>query len=67
MSLKDKVVVVTGATGSLGRVVVETFMSEGAHVVSMYRSEQRLKELEDFLIEPFNKRQILSVHFPRSL
>ena len=51
MSLKDKVVVVTGATGALGRVVVKTFLDGGAHVVSTYRSEQRLKELEDFLGE----------------
>jgi NAD(P)-dependent dehydrogenase (short-subunit alcohol dehydrogenase family) len=51
MQLKEKVVVVTGATGALGRVAAKTFLDEGAHVVSMYRSEHNLKELEDFLGE----------------
>jgi NAD(P)-dependent dehydrogenase (short-subunit alcohol dehydrogenase family) len=51
MSLEEKIVVVTGATGALGRVVAKMFLDEGAHVVSMYRSEQKLKELEDFLGE----------------
>lgn len=51
MSLKGKVTVVTGATGALGRVVAKTFLDEGAYVVSVYRSEEKLKELEDFLGE----------------
>jgi NAD(P)-dependent dehydrogenase (short-subunit alcohol dehydrogenase family) len=51
MQLKEKVVVVTGATGALGRVAAKTFLDEGAHVVSMYRSGHNLKELEDFLGE----------------
>jgi NAD(P)-dependent dehydrogenase (short-subunit alcohol dehydrogenase family) len=51
MQLKEKVVVVTGATGALGRVAAKTFLDERAHVVSMYRSEHNLKELEDFLGE----------------
>jgi len=51
VSLKEKVVVVTGATGALGNAVAKTFLDEGAHVVSVYRSEEKLKELEDFLGE----------------
>jgi NAD(P)-dependent dehydrogenase (short-subunit alcohol dehydrogenase family) len=51
MSVEEKVVVVTGATGALGRVVAKTFLDEGAHVVSVYRSEEKLKELEVFLGE----------------
>jgi len=34
MSLKEKVAVVTGATGTLGRVVTKTLLEHEAHVIS---------------------------------
>jgi NAD(P)-dependent dehydrogenase (short-subunit alcohol dehydrogenase family) len=49
MSLNGKVAVVAGATGALGRVVVKTLLDHGMLVVSAYRREERLRELEDFL------------------
>ncbi len=45
--LGDRVVLVTGATGGLGRVVVKRFLAEGAKVAAVYRSEDRFKELRD--------------------
>jgi meso-butanediol dehydrogenase/(S,S)-butanediol dehydrogenase/diacetyl reductase len=43
--LGNRVVLVTGATGGLGRVVVKRFLTEGATVAAVYRSEEKLKEL----------------------
>jgi NAD(P)-dependent dehydrogenase (short-subunit alcohol dehydrogenase family) len=51
MSLSGKVAIVTGATGTLGRVVVKTLLDNGARVVSTYRSEEKQKELDDFVGE----------------
>lgn len=48
MSLNGKVAIVTGATGTLGRVVVKALLDNGAHVVSTYRSEEKQKELDGF-------------------
>jgi NAD(P)-dependent dehydrogenase (short-subunit alcohol dehydrogenase family) len=49
LSLKGKVAVVTGGTGSLGRVVAKAFLDQGAEVVSTHRGEEKLKELIDFV------------------
>ena len=46
--LGDRVVLVTGATGGLGRVVVKRFLAEGARVAAVYRSDLRLNELMDY-------------------
>jgi NAD(P)-dependent dehydrogenase (short-subunit alcohol dehydrogenase family) len=43
--LLNKVAVVTGATGSLGRAVVQRFLAEGAKVVVFGRNRGRLDEL----------------------
>jgi NAD(P)-dependent dehydrogenase (short-subunit alcohol dehydrogenase family) len=51
MSLSAKVAIVTGATGTLGRVMVKTLLDNGARVVSTYRSEEKQKELDDFVGE----------------
>jgi NAD(P)-dependent dehydrogenase (short-subunit alcohol dehydrogenase family) len=47
LSLKNKVAIVTGATGNLGRVVVKKLLEQGVRVVAAYRDEQRYKDLGD--------------------
>jgi len=46
--LGDRVVIVTGATGGLGRVVVKRFLAEGARVAAVYRSDVKLNELIEY-------------------
>ena len=46
--LGNRVVVVTGATGGLGRVVVKRFLAEGATLAAVYRSEGRFNELVEY-------------------
>ncbi len=45
MKLKDKVVVVTGASSGMGKAIVELFAKEGANVVAVARRKERLEEL----------------------
>ncbi len=47
--MKDKVAIVTGATGALGRVVTRRLVQNGAKVVVLYRKEKALDELHEFL------------------
>jgi NAD(P)-dependent dehydrogenase (short-subunit alcohol dehydrogenase family) len=47
--LEGKVAIVTGATGSLGRVVTKILLENGAKVVSPYRALERQKELSNFV------------------
>jgi NAD(P)-dependent dehydrogenase (short-subunit alcohol dehydrogenase family) len=54
MSLNDKVAIVTGATGTLGRVVTKMLLGHDAHVISTYRSEDKRTELNNFLAEGGN-------------
>jgi NAD(P)-dependent dehydrogenase (short-subunit alcohol dehydrogenase family) len=51
VSLNGKVAIVTGATGALGRVIAKMLLDQGAHVFSTYRSEDKQRELIDFLGE----------------
>ena len=59
MSLKGKVAVVTGATGSLGRVVAKLLLGQGARIVSTHRGEEKLRELSDFVGE--SKDMLISI------
>jgi NAD(P)-dependent dehydrogenase (short-subunit alcohol dehydrogenase family) len=49
MEDRDKVAVVTGATGTLGRSVAKRLLGTGMRVVSIFKNEQSQKELLDFL------------------
>jgi len=48
-SLRKKIVLVTGATGGLGKAVVKRLLDAGAVVAAVYRTEDRLQGLVDFL------------------
>ena len=41
--LEDKVAIVTGGTGSLGKAVMSVFLAEGAFVLSTYRKDEELE------------------------
>ena len=49
MRLENKVVVVTGASSGMGKVIVEEFAKEGANVVAVARRMERLEELAESL------------------
>jgi len=46
MNLRDKTVAVTGATGFLGRYIVDALLSRGARVVGVVRNPGRVPELQ---------------------
>ena len=45
--LEDKVVIITGATGGIGRAAVELFINEGANVVMVDLNEDALIEVSN--------------------
>ena len=49
MRLKGKSVVITGATGAIGSATAKRFISEGANVVLVGRSENKLRTISDSL------------------
>ncbi len=44
--LNDKIVLVTGGTGFLGKAVVAAYLNAGAHVWVNYRSEEKFQQLQ---------------------
>ena len=46
MLLKDKVALIAGGTGGLGRAVSHAFLAEGAKVRVTYRKKQEFEELQ---------------------
>ncbi len=52
MTLKNRVVVITGATGGLGKVVTQTMAREGAQLALIGTHEQRLSQLAAELETP---------------
>ena len=51
MRLKDKVIVVTGASAGMGKAITERFVREGAKVVAVARRKERLQELAQELAQ----------------
>jgi len=47
--LKNKVVIVTGASSGIGKACAQVFCKQGARVMLAARSEEKLKELNDIL------------------
>ena len=45
MKLKNKSVVVTGASSGMGKAIVERFAQEGANIIAVARRKERLEEL----------------------
>jgi NAD(P)-dependent dehydrogenase (short-subunit alcohol dehydrogenase family) len=54
MSLKEKVVIVTGATGALGRVATRALLEQDASVIATYSSREKPEELKQFVGEHSN-------------
>jgi len=58
MNLKNKKVIITGATGGIGNSLAKRFVEEGAKVLATGTKEEKLKELKNELsnieIEKFN-------------
>lgn len=49
MILKDKVAIITGGTGALGKAVVSAFLQEGAKVACTYIVDEELKGLSSII------------------
>lgn len=54
MDLKDKVVVITGASSGLGLAFSRALVAKGAHVFGLSRRREKLEALRDDLGEPFH-------------
>ena len=55
MKLKNKSVVVTGASSGMGKAIVERFAKEGANIVAVARRKERLEELAESLKDSAGK------------
>jgi 3-oxoacyl-[acyl-carrier protein] reductase len=51
LELNNKVVILTGATGGIGRAIAEDFLKEGSIVVCLIRNEEKMKTLKSELID----------------
>lgn len=47
--MKDKIAIITGATGALGCEVVRAFLTAGAKVAVTYRSAEKLQQLQEHI------------------
>ena len=47
VTFKDKIALIAGGTGGLGRAVSRAFLAEGAKVIATYRREQEFEELKN--------------------
>lgn len=52
LKLKDKVVLITGATGGIGKAVVKAFLNEGSKLILTGRNQDKLDELVEELGNP---------------
>ncbi|MEX0780988.1 MAG: SDR family oxidoreductase, partial [Balneolales bacterium] len=61
-SAENKIIVVAGGTGNVGSYLVAGLLKNGATVVVPSRSEQKINELQDYLLKRFNKSALKNVH-----
>lgn len=58
MKLKDKSIVVTGASSGMGKAIVELFVKEGASVIAVARRKERLEALAESLKDEAGQVQV---------
>jgi len=56
--IKDKVVIITGASSGIGEATAKLLASKGAKVVLGARRDDKLKQLVDEIQKPADKRFI---------
>ncbi len=54
MSMKNRIILITGATGELGRVVSAAFTQHHARVIAVYRNAAKLERLRSLCPNPEN-------------
>jgi short-subunit dehydrogenase len=55
--LSQKTAIVTGASRGFGRAIATSFVSHGAHVVGVARTEAQLEDLREQLGDSFSSRR----------
>ena len=61
LGLKNKTIIITGATGGIGRSICKAFLNEGSIVIPFYRNKNKLDQLSKYLniTERLRKKAIL--------
>jgi len=49
LGLENKTVIITGATGGIGRSICSAFLNEGSVLIPFYRNKNKLDQLAEFL------------------
>ena len=62
MNLKNKKVLITGATGGIGNCIVKKFDELGAKIVASGTNEDKLKDLEDKFSNIYSEKFKLDDH-----
>ena len=62
INLKNKKVVITGATGGIGNSIIEKFYSEGAKILGTGTNEEKLNKLKNNFNGIILKKFDISIH-----
>lgn len=64
LGLKDKIVIISGATGGIGTAICNAFLNEGAIIIPLFRNEAKYEILSAYLnLQGFNADKI----FPQKI